>query len=115
MIYIYFFSFQTRLLQKLGEGARPFTLSFPPSAPNSVLIRGEDGDSAQMGVTYDVRIHIGDSSEDYTGMKKSSVHMSIRKVNVSQIFFAKNSFSSSILFHEKNQKSFFRNITLSSC
>ena len=86
------FFFQTRLLQKLGEGARPFTLSFPPSAPNSVLIRGEDGDSAQMGVTYDVRIHIGDSSEDYTGMKKSSVHMSIRKVNISHIFFAKNAF-----------------------
>jgi len=70
---------QTRLLQKLGDGAKAFTLSFPPSAPNSVLIRGEDGDSSQMGVTYDVRIHIGDSSEDYIGKKKSSVHMSIRK------------------------------------
>jgi len=70
---------QTRLMQKLGEGAKPFTLSFPQSAPNSVLIRGEDGDSAQMGVSYDVRIHIGESSDDYNGMKKSTVHMSIRK------------------------------------
>merc|ERR1712223_276721 len=70
---------QTRLMQKLGEGAKPFTLCFPQSAPNSVLIRGEDGDSAQMGVSYDVRIHIGESSEDYNGMKKSTVHMSIRK------------------------------------
>merc|ERR1712241_1328893 len=47
---------QTRLMQKLGEGAKPFTLSFPQSAPNSVLIKGEDGDSAQMGVSYEVRI-----------------------------------------------------------
>ena len=68
-------------MQKLGEGAKPFTLSFPQSAPNSVLIRGEDGDSAQMGVSYDVRIHIGESSDDYNGMKKSTVHMSIRKVH----------------------------------
>ena len=95
---IFFSSFQTRLLQKLGEGARPFTLSFPPSAPNSVLIRGEDGDSAQMGVTYDVRIHIGDSSEDYTGMKKSSVHMSIRKVNISNIFYVKMHFFMQVKF-----------------
>ena len=71
---------QTRLIQKLGDGAKPFALSFPQSAPNSVLIKGEDGDSAQMGVTYDVRIHLGESSEDHTGMKKSSVHMGIRKV-----------------------------------
>jgi len=70
---------QTRLIQKLGDGASPFTLSFPQSAPNSVLIKGEDGDSAQMGVTYDVRLHIGENSEDLTGMKKSTVHMSIRK------------------------------------
>ena len=82
----------------MGEGARPFTLSFPPSAPNSVLIRGEDGDSAQMGVTYDVRIHIGDSSEDYTGMKKSSVHMSIRKVNISNIFYVKMQFFMQVKF-----------------
>merc|ERR1711997_420846 len=70
---------QTRLVQKLGEGAKPFTLCFPQSAPNSVLIKGEDGDSAQMGVSYEVRIHIGDSSDDFVGTKKASVNMSIRK------------------------------------
>ena len=67
-------------MQKLGEGAKAFTLNFPQSAPNSVLIRGEEGDSAQMGVSYEVRLHIGENSEDYTGAKKNSVHMSIRKV-----------------------------------
>lgn len=66
-------------MQKLGEGAKPFTLNFPQSAPNSVLIRGEEGDTAQMGVSYEVRLHVGDTSEDYTGAKKSSVCMSIRK------------------------------------
>ena len=81
---------QTRLIQKLGDGAKPFALSFPQSAPNSVLIKGEDGDSAQMGVTYDVRIHLGESSEDHTGMKKSSVHMGIRKV----LYFSNNAFYS---------------------
>lgn len=70
---------QTRLMQKLGDGAKPFTLAFPQSAPNSVLIRGEEGDSAQMGVTYEVRLHVGDSSDDFGGAKKSSVNMSIRK------------------------------------
>lgn len=70
---------QARLMQKLGEGAKPFTLSFPQSSPNSVLIKGEEGDSAQMGVSYEVRLHIGDSSDDFVGSKKSSVNMSIRK------------------------------------
>ena len=76
------FFLQARLMQKLGDGAKPFTLSFPKSAPNSVLIKGEDGDSSQMGVSYEVRIHVGNTSEDYTGLKKSSVHMSIRKVGI---------------------------------
>ena len=67
-------------MQKLGEGAKPFTLSFPQSAPNSVLIRGEEGDSAAMGVSYEVKLHVGDNSEDHQGSKKASVHMSIRKV-----------------------------------
>ena len=68
-------------MQKLGDGAKPFTLSFPPSAPNSVLIRGEDGDSAEMGVSYAIKLHIGDESDDYTGMKRASVYMNIRKVS----------------------------------
>ena len=66
-------------MQKLGEGAKPFTLSFPQSAPNSVLIRGEEGDSKAMGVSYEVKLHVGDNSEDHVGSKKASVHMSIRK------------------------------------
>jgi hypothetical protein len=72
---------QSKLMQKLGDGAKPFTLAFPLSAPNSVLIRGEEGDTSAMGVSYDVRIHVADNSDDYTGAKKSSVHMGIRKVS----------------------------------
>merc|ERR1711997_720302 len=70
---------QTRLLSKLGEGAKPFALSFPQSSPNSVLIKGEEGDTSEMGVSYYVRLHMGDSSEDYVGTKKATVTMSIRK------------------------------------
>ena len=33
-----------------------------------------------MGVSYDVRIHVGEGNDDYQGTKKSSVHMGIRKV-----------------------------------
>lgn len=51
---------QTRLLHKLGPSAHPFLLSFPRSAPNSVLIRGDEGDAQNMGVTYDVRLHLAD-------------------------------------------------------
>lgn len=76
---------QNRLMQKLGDGAKPFTLNFPQSAPNSVLIRGEENDTAQMGVSYEVRLHVGDTSEDYTGSKKSAVTMSIRKSQYSSV------------------------------
>ena len=43
-------------------------------------IRGEEGDAAHMGVSYEVRLHVADSPEDYTGSKKATVNMSIRKV-----------------------------------
>ena len=71
---------QTRLISKLGESAHPFALTFPKTAPNSVLIRGEEGDAASMGVSYEVRITVGESAEDHKGSKKSTVAMSIRKV-----------------------------------
>ena len=46
-----------------------------------VLIRGEEGDTSQMGVSYEVRIHIADSIDDYDGSKKNTVCMNIRKVS----------------------------------
>ena len=61
-----------------------FTLCFPQSSPNSVLIKGEVGDTSQMGVYYDVRLQIGDSSDRLNNLNfgnvKNSVRMSIRKV-----------------------------------
>ena len=40
---------QTRLIQKLGEGAYPFALNFPELAPNSVIIcADEDEDPASV-------------------------------------------------------------------
>ena len=55
-------------------------LTFPQTAPNSVLIKGEEGDAANMGVSYDVKLHVADHAEDYKGSKKASVGMSVRKV-----------------------------------
>ena len=46
-----------------------------------VLIRGEEGDTSQMGVSYEVRIHIADSIDDYDGSKENTVCMNIRKVS----------------------------------
>ena len=41
---------QTRLIQKLGEGAFPFSLAFPELAPNSVIIcADEDEDPSNVG------------------------------------------------------------------
>ena len=77
------------MIQKLGENAKAFTLCFPQSSPNSVLIKGEVGDTSQMGVYYDVRLQIGDSSDRLNqlnfGNIKNSVRMSIRKV-INQYF-----------------------------
>jgi len=73
---------QTRLIQKLGEGALPFTLTFPELAPNSVLIcADEDEDPANrtMGVFYDVRVHLAETADDFVGKKGSTVAMGIRK------------------------------------
>ena len=67
-------------MTKLGESSFPFMLSFPQTAPNSVLIKGEEGDASNMGVSYDVRLHIADHAEDYKGAKKGTVAMSVRKV-----------------------------------
>ena len=40
---------QSRLIQKFGEGAFPFSLTFPELAPNSVLIcADENEDPAQV-------------------------------------------------------------------
>jgi len=74
---------QTRLKEKLGAGAMPFTLHFPDLAPNSVLIcADEDEDPANrtMGVFYDVRVHLAEDHDDYIGKKGSTVTMGIRKV-----------------------------------
>ena len=44
---------QTRLIQKLGEGAFPFSLNFPDLAPNSVIIcADEDEDPTNVGNIY---------------------------------------------------------------
>ena len=93
---------QSRLLQKLGgrgnrspslgDGALPFTLDFPDLAPNSVLICADESEDPAnvasfpslysqrtMGVFYDVRVHLAETSDDYVGKKTSTVAMGIRK------------------------------------
>ena len=55
-----------------------------------VLIRGEEGDTSQMGVSYEVRIHIADSIDDYDGSKKNTVCMNIRKVSTCLSYVPRN-------------------------
>lgn len=43
-------------------------------------IKGEEGDAVNMGVSFEVRVHIAESADDYRGSKKDTVNMSIRKV-----------------------------------
>ena len=76
-------------MEKFGEKAKPFTLCFTNTSPNSVLIKGDEDDfakdsTAQMGVSYEVRLQVGDPTERFDqiniGIKKASVTMVIRKV-----------------------------------
>jgi hypothetical protein len=46
-------------------------------------IKGEEGDAANMGVSYEVRLHIAENADDYRGSKKDTVNMSIRRVRES--------------------------------
>jgi len=70
---------QAKLLEKFGNEARPFCLKFPKNAPNSVHITGNEGDVEDMGVSFEVRIHVGDHGGDFNDRKKSTVTMSVRK------------------------------------
>ena len=91
---------QSRLIQKLGEGAHPFALNFPDLAPNSVVICADDDEDPAnvsragkqhdnqtsifsfqrtMGVFYDVRVHLAENSDDFVGKKGTTVNMGIRK------------------------------------
>jgi len=70
---------QAKMLQKFGEDARRFNLKFPKNAPNSVHITGYDGDVADMGVAWEVRVHVGDHAGDFNDKKESTASMTIRK------------------------------------
>merc|ERR1711953_834225 len=79
---------QTRLIQKLGEGAFPFSLNFPDLAPNSVIIcADEDEDPANrtMGVFYEVRVHLAENADDFVGKKGTTVSMGIRKAQYASL------------------------------
>ena len=72
---------QLKLMQKLGDNARHFILNFPTNSPNSVAIVGEPGDRVEMGVSYEIRLHIADRPDDFKGNKKATVAMSVNKVH----------------------------------
>jgi len=85
---------QTRLIQKLGEGAYPFSLNFPELAPNSVIIcadEDEDPASRTMGVFYDVRVHLAENADDFIGKKGTTVGMGIRKAQYASLDMKKRS------------------------
>ncbi|XP_076363272.1 arrestin 1 isoform X2 [Tachypleus tridentatus] len=71
---------QDRLLTKLGSKAFPFQFQISSNAPNSVTLQpGPDEGGAPCGVSYELKVFVGDSEEDKSH-KRSTVKFGIRKI-----------------------------------
>ncbi|XP_022242232.1 arrestin homolog [Limulus polyphemus] len=71
---------QERLLKKLGPNAFPFQFQISSNAPNSVTLQpASDESGAPCGVSYDIKIFVGDSIEDKSH-KRSTLKMGIQKI-----------------------------------
>ncbi|XP_076032049.1 arrestin homolog isoform X1 [Oratosquilla oratoria] len=71
---------QDRLVKKLGGNAYPFVINIPQSAPASVQLQpGDDDSSKPLGVIYDLKVFVGDNSDEKPH-KRNSVNLAVRKV-----------------------------------
>ncbi|KAL1458227.1 hypothetical protein WDU94_008392 [Cyamophila willieti] len=71
---------QECLLKKLGPRAYPFTFNITPAAPPSVTLQpGVDETGEPCGVTYYVKIFVGDNETDRSH-RRSTVALGIRKI-----------------------------------
>ncbi|KAG7154395.1 Arrestin-like 5 [Homarus americanus] len=68
-----------RLLQKLGNEARPFSVKLPQNAPSSVTLEpGAEGTNKKLGVTYDLMFYVADNEE--LTHRRNSVNLAVRKI-----------------------------------
>nr|XP_027238510.1 arrestin homolog [Penaeus vannamei] len=76
---------QERLVKKLGANAYPFAVTLPETAPCSVQLHsGDDETSKPMGVIYELRVFVGDHSNEKPH-KRNSVALAVRKVQFSPV------------------------------
>ncbi|XP_071546571.1 uncharacterized protein [Panulirus ornatus] len=74
---------QDRLIKKLGANAYPFAVTLPEHAPCSVQLHsGEDESTKPLGVIYDLRVFVGDNSDEKPH-RRNSVALAVRKVQFS--------------------------------
>jgi len=74
---------QDRLVKKLGGNAYPFAITLPETAPSSVQLHSGDDDTAKpLGVIYELRVFVGDNSEEKPH-RRNSVALAVRKVQYS--------------------------------
>ncbi|XP_042885673.1 arrestin homolog [Penaeus japonicus] len=76
---------QERLVKKLGANAYPFAVTLPETAPCSVQLHsGDDETSKPLGVIYELRVFVGDNSNEKPH-KRNSVALAVRKVQFSPV------------------------------
>merc|ERR1711970_1604010 len=69
---------QDRLMKKLGGNAHPFNVTLPEMAPSSVVLQNDEA-SKPIGVLYELRVFVADSSKEKRH-KRNSVTLAVRKV-----------------------------------
>ncbi|XP_063595732.1 phosrestin-2-like isoform X1 [Penaeus indicus] len=73
-------SLQVRLQKKLGTNAFPFHLEMPKNAPASVTLQpGKDETGRPCGVHWELRVYVGDSTEEQPH-RRSCVRLLIRRL-----------------------------------
>ncbi|KAK3866634.1 hypothetical protein Pcinc_027836 [Petrolisthes cinctipes] len=76
---------QDRLVKKLGANAYPFAVTLPESAPASVQLHsGEEETAKPLGVIYELRVFVGDNSDEKPH-RRNSVALAVRKAQYSPI------------------------------
>lgn len=80
---------QDRLVKKLGANAYPFAINLPDTAPASVQLHSGEEDTAKpLGVIYELRVFVGDNSEEKPH-RRNSVALAVRKVQYSPVASSK--------------------------
>ncbi|GAB0099206.1 uncharacterized protein DMENIID0001_150540 [Sergentomyia squamirostris] len=72
---------QEALVERLGDGAHPFTLEVGMAPPSVQLIPAKRYTGAPIGTHYDVRVFIADPHVDESVKRRSAVRMGVRLIH----------------------------------